>query len=285
MGLASGSKAGLLDRFSDQAAFRDRGGSNHRKLWDTNEYGLARDRISDQLGEAGLLGCRKVTVMAVGDIMMHGSNIRCGYDHKTKTYDFSPYFEHVTPVFKDADWVLGNLETRLAGKDARYTGYPLFNAPDELASALKKTGFTMVTTANNHCLDRRKAGVIATNRVLDKAGLLHTGSFESQKDHDRVRILKKNGLKMAVLAYTYGTNGLPIPKGDDYLVNLIDFTRIKEDLVRAKAKRPDFIACAIHFGNEYARKAQPAANRNRGTPVRSRSGYSSGKPPPRGPAL
>ena len=85
-------------------------------------------------------GPGRVVLMAVGDIMMHASQIRAGYEPETGEYDFYPSFEYVTPVFKQADWVLGNLETRLAGQDRKFTGYPLFNSPKALARDLKKVG-------------------------------------------------------------------------------------------------------------------------------------------------
>ncbi|MEW5723550.1 MAG: CapA family protein [Thermodesulfobacteriota bacterium] len=204
------------------------------------------------------LGPSQATLMAVGDIMMHGSNIQYAYDRMTRTYDFSPYFEYTSPVFEQADWVLGNLETRLAGPKAKYTGYPLFNAPEALALALRMTGFTVLSTANNHSLDRGRDGIYRTNETLDAAGLLHTGTYLSPEDRDTVRILKKGDLSLAVLAYTYGTNGLPIPKGGEYLVNLIDLAKISQDVARARELEADFIACVLHFGVEYMRHPNEA---------------------------
>ncbi|MEW6262050.1 MAG: CapA family protein [Thermodesulfobacteriota bacterium] len=198
-------------------------------------------------------GVNRVVLMAVGDIMMHDSNFMYAYHPETGQYDFLPYFEYLTPIFKQADWVMGNLETKLAGKEARYTGYPLFNAPEKLADDLKKAGFTLVSTANNHALDRFKAGVINTNQNLDRSGLLNTGSFVSRLDRDTVRILSKNNIRLAVLAYSYDTNGIPLPKGEDYLVNLINLDLIAQDIQAAKRAAADFIVCLMHWGWEYHR--------------------------------
>lgn len=197
---------------------------------------------------------RKVTLMAVGDIMVHQEQLEAAWDGKKKTYDFAPFFSKVVPIFKQTDWVIGNLETTLSGSDARFTGYPQFNSPESLATTLKQVGFTAVTTANNHSLDRREAGVLKTVENLNKAGLLHTGTFRNPEERSEPLLLKKNGITMAVLAYTYGTNGIPIPKGKPYLVNLIDSKLIGEDIARARALGADVVSVALHFGAEYQRK-------------------------------
>lgn len=197
---------------------------------------------------------QRVTLMAVGDIMVHQEQLEAAWDGKRKTYDFAPFFAKVTPLFREADWVVGNLETTLSGSAARYTGYPQFNTPESLAFTLKQTGFTAVTTANNHSLDRREAGVLRTIEHLERAGLAHTGTFRSAAERNEPLLLKKDNITLAVLAYTYGTNGIPIPKGKPYLVNLIQPALIKQDIARARALGADFVAVALHFGAEYQRK-------------------------------
>lgn len=205
----------------------------------------------------------RVTFMAVGDIMMHAPMIRDGFDPEKGAYDFSPYFEYITPLLRRADWVFGNLETRLAGAEVKirtrkgsvngYTGYAFFNAPEQLSRDLKRAGFTLLSTANNHCLDRALEGISKTNETLEAAGLMQTGTFNSPEDRDTVRILVKNGISMAVFAYTYGTNGIPLPPGREYLVNLIDPDLIGADIERARKLGVDLIACSIHFEGEYQR--------------------------------
>ncbi|MBE3553592.1 MAG: CapA family protein, partial [Thermicanus sp.] len=105
---------------------------------------------------------REARLIAVGDIMMHNTQTEAGYDAKAGRYNFDSFFTEISPLLKKGDWVIGNLETPLAGKDLKYTGYPRFNAPPELASALKKAGVTILTTANNHALDRGEIWVIRT---------------------------------------------------------------------------------------------------------------------------
>ena len=108
-----------------------------------------------------------IKVVAVGDIMMHKEEIEGGKVAGTDTYNFDYMFEAVKPYIEKADLAIGNLETPLAGKDRAYTGYPAFNAPEQLAHALKNTGFDILTTANNHSLDRHYQGVAHTLKGID----------------------------------------------------------------------------------------------------------------------
>ncbi|MGC5325582.1 CapA family protein [Brevibacillus sp. SYSU BS000544] len=196
---------------------------------------------------------QRVTLMTVGDIMVHDEQLEAAWDTKSKSYQFQPFFAKVQPILKQGDIVIGNLETTLAGADLRYSGYPEFNSPDSLATTLKQVGFTALTTANNHSLDRREKGVIRTLDALKRADLPSTGTFRTAEERMQPMILEKNGVKLAVLAYSYGTNGIPLPKGKPYLVNLIQPALIKQDIARAKLAGADIVAVALHFGNEYQR--------------------------------
>jgi len=201
-------------------------------------------------------------LVAVGDIMMHLPQTRSGYDPGTGTYSFHHFFEEVKPLLSAGDWVIGNLETPLADGDRRgYTGYPEFNAPPELADALKEAGFNILTTANNHALDRRETGVLRTLENLRERGLVAVGTHASPEEAEMVTIVEKNGITLALLAYTYGTNGIPIPEGKPYLVNLIDEEKMAADIGKARAAGADVIAVALHFGNEY--ETMPNAEQKR----------------------
>lgn len=195
----------------------------------------------------------RVSVMAVGDIMVHDQQLEGAWNSAEQSYDFLPSFVHVQPLFQEADWVIGNLETTLTGQEARYSGYPMFNSPESLAQTLIDVGFTAVSTANNHSLDRKEAGVLKTIEHLDQVGLLHTGTFRNPQERDESLMLSKDGLTLALLSYTYGTNGIPIPEGKPYLVNLIDHELMKKDIARAREKGADLVAVALHFGDEYKR--------------------------------
>lgn len=195
---------------------------------------------------------REATLIAVGDIMMHNTQTEAGYRPKTGDYNFDSFFTDVAPLLKRGDWVTGNLETPLA-KGLTYTGYPMFNAPPELASSLKKAGFTILTTANNHAMDRGEKGIILTREALSQAGLLTTGTAGSRKEREEILLVTKNEITLAFLAYTYGTNGIPLPKGKEYLVSLIDLETMKEEVKKAKEMGADVVVLSIHFGQEYRR--------------------------------
>ena len=197
---------------------------------------------------------REAKLVAVGDIMMHGSQIKSGYNSSSKTYNYDSFFTEVKEIISRGDWKIGNLETTLAGPETGYTGYPLFNAPDTLADAIKNAGFNVLTTANNHSLDRREAGALKTLENVRKRGIEPVGTAASAEEAEEILILEKNEISMAILAYTYGTNGIPIPDGKDYLVNLIDEAEIVEDIQAAEDLGVDVVTVALHFGSEYQRQ-------------------------------
>ncbi|MGL5080241.1 MAG: CapA family protein [Microcoleaceae cyanobacterium] len=200
---------------------------------------------------------QEATLLAVGDIMMHGSQIKSGYNPETKDYSYHPFFTEVQAILQTGNWVIGNLETPLAGPEEKYTGYPMFNAPAALADAIKTAGFNVLTTANNHSLDRGEKGVLKTLENLRSRGLEPVGTATSPTEAQEILILEKNGIKMAILAYTYGTNGIPIPKGKDYLVSLINEPKMIQDIAKAQTLGADIVTVALHFGTEYERQPNP----------------------------
>jgi Putative enzyme of poly-gamma-glutamate biosynthesis (capsule formation) len=185
--------------------------------------------------------------------MVHSPQLPSYYDASTDSYDFTPWFRKVKPILQQGDWVVANLETPVAGKDLKYSGYPRFNAPSELTNALVDAGFGIVSTANNHSLDRGYAGVQRSLQNIRASGLIPYGTSVSKYDSERLVIVEKNGIKLGFLSYTYGTNGIPIPKGKEYSVNLISLPKIQEDIRKLKAAGADAIAVSLHFGVEYQR--------------------------------
>lgn len=192
----------------------------------------------------------KVTLAATGDIMLHMPQIRAAVK-SDGTYDFTRVFKEVTPYLKRADLVFGNFETTLSGTPP-YRGYPLFNAPDEIADALKTAGFNVLQTANNHALDSGAKGVIHTYKTLLKKEIYPVGTAITPGGDSA--IIEKNGITVGFLAYTYGTNGIPIPKDQPYLVNRIDERKITRDIRSIRASGAEFVVVGLHFGNEYARE-------------------------------
>jgi poly-gamma-glutamate synthesis protein (capsule biosynthesis protein) len=195
----------------------------------------------------------RVTIAAVGDVMMHEGQIWSGYDAGRGRYDYTSFFREVREEISSADIAMANLETTLGGKEQKYTGYPRFSSPDELADALKYAGFDVVVTSNNHCMDRGEKGLLRTLKVLKDRGLQPIGTSESSEARRKVFVKEANGLKVAFLAYTYGTNGIPVPEDKPYLVNLIEEKAILSDLARAR-ECADAVVIYLHFGQEYRRE-------------------------------
>ena len=189
--------------------------------------------------------------VGVGDIMSHSPQLPGAYIKAENRYDFDPFFAEVAPILKKGDWIMANLETPVAGADIGYSGYPTFNAPNELAEALKNAGFNLVSTANNHSLDKGERGVLRTLELLNKLGIEYAGTAASEEEANQLLLVEKNGIIMGILSYTYGTNGIPIPAGKDYLVSLIDEEKIKLDIKRLREAGADVVTVALHFGLEY----------------------------------
>lgn len=203
-----------------------------------------------------------ITITSVGDIMCHQWQIRRAYDEASDSFDFSKSFTYVKKYLSEADFTVGNLETTLAGRNVGaanvlgYSGYPQFNTPEILAKNLKDTGFDLVTTANNHSIDTRYKGIVATLDELDQVGLLHTGTARSLEEQKKEVICDIDGIKVGFLGYTNTTNGLSVPDENSYAINNIDFytqSRIQTmcEQVRSLNENSDFVIVMIHFGNEY----------------------------------
>lgn len=195
-----------------------------------------------------------INFVAIGDVMCHNTNYLGAYNSSTKTYDFMPAFVNVEKHIKKADIAIGNLETTFTGSEVGYSGYPTFNSPEELGIALKNIGVDILSTANNHSMDKGTKGVISTLDKLDKIEINHTGTNRSKEEQDKILVKDVNGIKIAFIAFTYGTNGIRIPEGKEYLVNLIDKDLIKEQIDLAKKQNPDIICASMHWGVEYSQK-------------------------------
>ena len=139
-------------------------------------------------------------------------------------------------------------------KKCGYSNYPQFNSPEELAYGLADMGIDVLSTAGNHCLDKGFSGLSNTLNVLDSAKISHTGTARTKEERDTILLKNVNGIKVAFISYTYGTNGIPIPDGKDFCVNLIDKNLIKKDIESAKSQNADVIISCMHWGIEYQTK-------------------------------
>lgn len=195
-----------------------------------------------------------INMAVIGDIMCHSTNFKDAYDSEKDTYDFTRVFTDIKGYIQNADIAIGNLETTFAGKDVGYSGYPTFNTPEQLAKNIKDLGVDVVSTANNHSLDKRYAGLENTLNELDKVNLSHTGTYRSKEEQETILTKDVNGIKIAFLSFTYGTNGIPVPSGKEYCINLIDEDLMKDQIAKAKALNPDLICVSMHWGDEYKLK-------------------------------
>jgi poly-gamma-glutamate capsule biosynthesis protein CapA/YwtB (metallophosphatase superfamily) len=191
----------------------------------------------------------KLSLLFIGDIMGHDSQIWSAENIKTGTWDYNDVFMYIKPVISEADIAIANLEVTLAGPP--YKGYPQFSSPSALADACRNAGIDYLVTANNHAADRGKEGITGTIRRLDSLGIPHTGTFYDQAAKDSLYplIINKKGFSIALLNYTYGTNGIRV--SDPLKVNMLDKSLIASDIEKAKTKNPDMIILFLHWGIEY----------------------------------
>ena len=197
----------------------------------------------------------EITLLLLGDIMEHDLQIQSSYNAKKGKYDFSSQFKDIQPIISNSDAVIANLEVTLSG--APYKGYPRFSSPDQLAVDIKNAGINYLVTANNHVYDYGIKGFKRTLNVLDTVGIIHTGTFRNKEDKakNQPMVIEKNGLKIALLNYTYAINGGTY--SSSILINKIDTSLIKRDLIASKKANYDAIIVFFHWGKEYQRQASP----------------------------
>ncbi|WP_051688063.1 CapA family protein [Desulfofalx alkaliphila] len=194
-----------------------------------------------------------IEIAAVGDFLMHMPVINAAWNDEIDNYDFASQLRDVRKFLEEPDLTIANLETRLAGRDnGGYSGYPLFNCPEQLAYDMKKVGIDVVTTANNHSLDRGFAGLVTTLNHLEEAGLHAVGNYRTPEERQPL-VVEVQGISLGILNYTESTNGIPIPQGKEYAIDMIDLDLIAADLATLKELEVDVILVCLHFGEEYQR--------------------------------
>ena len=189
-----------------------------------------------------------ISLLFAGDLMQHDPQIQ-GALQDNGEYDYTECFRYMTSEISEADVAIANFETTLAGKP--YAGYPSFCAPDAFLRDCKKAGFDIMLTANNHVCDRGQKGIERTIFMMDSLGIRHLGSYDNadQRKKQYPFLLEKDGFRIVLLNYTYGTNGIPVPKPN--IINIIDTAQIAVDIKSAKAMNPDAIIAFMHWGTEY----------------------------------
>jgi poly-gamma-glutamate synthesis protein (capsule biosynthesis protein) len=187
----------------------------------------------------------RLDVLTSGDLLIHAPV--AARATTPRGYDFRPLFAPIRPFVSRVDLALCHAETPI-GPGPR-SGYPLFNAPPELARALRWTGFDACSTASNHALDQGASGIATTLGALRRSGIRATGTARSRREARRILILRRRGVDIAFLSYTYGTNGLPLPR--PWSVNLISVPRIRADARRARRLGAEVVLANLHWGAEY----------------------------------
>lgn len=188
-----------------------------------------------------------LSLLFAGDLMQHQTQIDAALT--TNGYDYSSYFRYIKDEISSVDLAIGNLEVTLGGKP--YRGYPAFSAPDEYLASIHDAGFDVLIIANNHCLDSGRKGLERTIHLLDSLNIPHAGTYinATEREKQYPLMLEKNGFRIALLNYTYGTNGIKVTSPN--IVNYIDTTIIAKDIQASKEKNPDAIIACMHWGIEY----------------------------------
>jgi poly-gamma-glutamate synthesis protein (capsule biosynthesis protein) len=190
-----------------------------------------------------------LVLLFTGDIMGHDTQINSAWDPDSGKYNYDDVFRYVKPIFEVADVTIANFEVTLAGPP--YKGYPQFSSPVQLAVACQNAGIDYFVLANNHVADRGGNGILSTINKLDSLGILHTGSYRNQSERDSLSplIIKQKGFNLALLNYTYGTNGLKVP--EPLIVDSLDAGLIAADISKAKIMNADAVILFLHWGTEY----------------------------------
>lgn len=183
-----------------------------------------------------------ITIGMIGDILLHHPL------YTYEKYDFA--FSNVKEKMTEIDFLIANQESMPGGVELGLSGYPSFNSPKHIIRDLKTNGVDMLSIANNHTIDRKEKGVLNAIRYMEEYDMPYVGAYRSFEDQAEPRIVEVKGVRLGILAYTYGTNGNPVPEGKEYLVSLIDRERMDIEITELK-KSVDVLIVLLHWGNEY----------------------------------
>ena len=201
----------------------------------------------------------KLSLVMVGDNLIHDKIYREA--RREDGYDFKGMYKFIKDKIKDYDLAYYNQETILGGSDIGVSSYPAFNSPYEVGDAMIDAGFNLVSLATNHTLDRGEKAILNSRDYWNKqSNVLAVGSYSSWDERNRVQIREVNGIKYTLLNYTYGTNGISVPNGKEYLVNVwsvssdSEYEEYKEQVkkdIEAVRDKVDLLMVAMHWGVEY----------------------------------
>lgn len=194
----------------------------------------------------------EVSFVVFGDNLVHGPIYRYGLNHDG---DFSFLFENMNEKILKSDIAVINQETPLVDREEMYSDYPRFGTPAQVGEAIADSGFDVVTCATNHALDQGVYGIDHTKKLFEEHDIICLGiQSEDEKEYEPYDIIVRNGIRFAMLNYTYGTNGMKMPEEYPYIVHLLDDKdRVRADIERAEAES-DLVIVFVHWGTEYAKQ-------------------------------
>ena len=188
----------------------------------------------------------------IGDVLLH---------MRIAAYkDYTSNFEAMQPIFENLDYLIANQESPPTGPTYAISGYPQFSSPAHIVRDMQKSGVDMVVMANNHINDKGEGGVKQVFANVDEYNMPYVGVYKNEEDANTPRIIEQKGIKIGMLAYTYGTNGLYLPSSSPYIVNYINDEKIVED-IKALKEQVDVVAVSMHWGNEYVTVENEEQNR------------------------
>jgi poly-gamma-glutamate synthesis protein (capsule biosynthesis protein) len=203
---------------------------------------------------------KSFSVVATGDVLLHSQlwgqaeQDAAAAGKPPGTRDFQPMLRGVKPLVSGADLAICHLETPIAAPEGPFSSYPAFSVPPEIAPALAATGFDACSTASNHSLDRSRDGIDRTLATLDAAGIAHAGTARTPTEAGSTTLLNAAGTRVALLSYSYGFNGVPLPEGEPWRANQIDEGRIVLDAAVARQRGAEVVIVALHWGSEYVQE-------------------------------
>lgn len=191
----------------------------------------------------------KVTIVAVGDNLIHNTLISAG-EQEDGTLDYTSLYANIKPDIEKADIAIIDQETILGGSEFEYTGYPIFNSPWEIGDAAIDAGFDIFNCATNHTLDKGWAGIENEIEYFStKEGVVRLGVNANEQEYNQITYYEKNGITFSLLNYTYGTNGIPLPEDKPWCVNMLDKDKVTADIKEARANS-DVVMVFPHWGTE-----------------------------------
>ena len=219
------------------------------KNYNENTPSFNNGQTTEPVTDNGEQEDASVTLLAAGDNLIHMQIIASG-ENEDGTLDYNYMYENIKPYIEAADVAVINQETRLGGSSFEYSGYPVFNSPWEVGEAAINAGFDVFTLATDHSMDVGEAGIEKELEFFSKyPDVTHIGTNLTEEDYNSVTYVTVNGIKLAMLNYTFGTNGISIPEDKPYLINILSEDKVKKDVEEAK-QNADAVIVFPHWGTE-----------------------------------